>query len=130
MNLKNDQRRFRVFVEDAYAAEKEPGKTAEQWRYYEIRGKYGYVYAFSPSHLAVVVTSPRIAERVRRELGWPVIQDGDDETAFKIENAQFLDAAQVIQARKRRAGNPASAERLAQFRFKAGNSTSAAKEAE
>ncbi|HEY6436556.1 MAG TPA: hypothetical protein VIY47_08200 [Ignavibacteriaceae bacterium] len=118
MNLKLDQKRYRVFLDESYGEEKEPGKMADLWRYYELRGKYGILYAYSETHLVALVTSSRIAEKVKKAHLWPIIQNGGTETAFKLENNHFRDAAQHIQARKRRVGNPENGLRLAKYRFR------------
>ena len=133
MNLKTDQSRYKVFLDDSYAVEKEEGKTAELWRYYELRGLQGIIYPWSESHLAAQLNafnSP-IPGRVKAEHPeWTVIQSGDREITFKIPNKDFEDAAQLARCRKRRVVAPEAAERLAQFRFKSGDSSSAVTEAQ
>jgi hypothetical protein len=124
LNLKTEQRRYKVFIDDSYEAEKEPGKTFEQWRYYELRGKYGSVYPYSETDLAMCVTSPKIAGRIRREMpDWPVIQSGDEETVFKVANSTLFSCAEAIQAKKRRVISPATRERLARIGFRPAKSS-------
>lgn len=122
MNLKADQRRYKVFLDDSYAAEKEDGKSSNIWRYYECRGRHGTVYPYSESQLAVLVTSGRISAETQRTKNWPIIQNGDDETVFLIDSKGFEDGVQVVQAKKRRIATPESIRRLAQWHFKPLNS--------
>jgi hypothetical protein len=120
MNLKTDQKRYRVFVDESYEAEKEDGKMANLWRYYELRGNFGILYPFSETELAVTITSSRIAQKATRKvLGWQVIQNGDDETTLKLQNKDFEAAVDLIRPRKRRLVSPETARRLAEMGFKA-----------
>ena len=108
--------------------EKEPGKEADKWRYYELRGPYGYVYPYSGSQLACIVFASldpssinrsQRAKKCREEHpDWAVIQSGDTETTFRLDDNGFEDAAQTISARVKRVGNPENALHLAGFWFK------------
>lgn len=77
-------RKYKVFVDDAYRAETTQNKSADKWRYLELRGKYGYVYPFSSSHIAVAVTGPKIATKLLKRPGWKVLQNADDAIVFMI----------------------------------------------
>ena len=118
MNLKTDQRRYKVFLDPSYEAEKEDGKTKEQWRYYELRGKYGTIYPYSETLLGVCYTSKRKSESVLAEKGYRVIQDGDEETVVVVDLKEFQYVAQSIKARLKRIGIPGSGDRLAKYHFK------------
>lgn len=77
-------KKFKIFIDDAYRAESSPNKSAERWRYLELRGKYGYVYPYSQTQLAIAITGPKIAAKFLRRGGWKIIQDGEDATVFLI----------------------------------------------
>lgn len=84
MNLKEKfGKKYRVTMDESYAAEKEPGKTNEQWRYFEIKGKYGVLYPFKENQLALTFTSIVVANRFKNK-PWKVIQDGDDERTVLV----------------------------------------------
>lgn len=107
------QKKYRTFLDESYYPETEPGKTAEKWRYAEIRGKFGMVYAYSHDWLGVQVKAGRIAEQTRRgHKDWQVIQDCDDFVVFKVKNECLDEVAGIIRARKRRAMTPEQAETM------------------
>jgi hypothetical protein len=110
MNLK-DQKRYKVFLDESYSAEKEPGKDAEKWRYRELRGRHGFMYSYSGSEIAVCFTSMKIAAPVKREKRWRCIQDGDFESVFLLPDAEWKEAARLIKAKKRPSFTPEQIER-------------------
>jgi hypothetical protein len=118
VNLKTDQRRYKIFEDESYAVEKEPGKTSEAWRYYELRGNNGYIYSYSADFLGVVITAPRVTEKVKKAFDWPVLQSGTDETTFKVPDNHFEHAARFVKPRRKRIVSPGAALRLAKFQFK------------
>jgi len=118
MDLKKEQSKYRVFVDSSFDYEKESGKTAEKWRYYEIRGKYGYIYPWDEKDLCVCFTSNKIARKVEKNKNWPLIQSGDDETVYRFNSSELYDVAQAIVAKRRRIVSPETAGRLSQWQFK------------
>lgn len=112
MNLYH-QKRYRVFTDESWFVEKEPGKDKEKWRYAELRGKYGMVYPYSYDWLGVQIKAGNVGEATRRaNPGWAVIQDCDDFLVFKVKNEELDKAAGIVRARKRRAMTPEQAETM------------------
>lgn len=107
MNLKKDQRRYRVFVEDGAT-----GLGDDAWRYYELHGKYGKMWPYSQDTLALYVTSNILMNRIRREYKWPIKQQGDFETVFLVPDKQFDIASQLLRFKKRRQLSQETKQRL------------------
>jgi hypothetical protein len=89
-------KRYRIFVDDSFKAEKEKNKTEHRWRYVELHGKGGYVYSYSYTELAVVITGSKVANKVRRQHAWKVIQDADDATVFLVPDSEAQVALSII----------------------------------
>ena len=105
MNLRTDQRRYKVFVDESYYAENEAGKSSELWRYYEIHGAYGIIYSNSRSKLGMFIKSNTIANRIN-EPEWKIIQNGQEERVYLLPNEDLDKAAKMIKARKKRQFTP------------------------
>lgn len=120
MNLKIDQNRYKVFLDESYKTESESGKSNELWRYYEIRGKYGHIYPYSDSKLGMFITSNIISNKIH-EKEWKIIQNGQEERVYLLPNNDLDKASQYIKARKKRHLSPQQIEelkkRVAKFRF-------------
>ncbi len=122
VNLKIDQSRYKVFIEESYAVETDSEARAEKWRYYELRGSLGDIYPYSISHLCVLIRSNRVGEKTRRlKPAWKLIQNGDDEMVFLLPNEELEQAALIVHPRKRRfmteEQKARAAERLRRFQF-------------
>ena len=105
------QRKYRIYLEEAHNA-----KELESWRFYEMRGFYGTIWPYSQTHLACLILSNRIGERIRREKPhWKLIQNGDNEMCFKLENKFIEEAAEVIRAKKKRRMTPEQKEKLVEM---------------
>ena len=63
MDLKLDQKRYRVFMDESYVVETYPGKEKDQRWYYELRGRYGILWPYSDTTIALLITSKQIANR-------------------------------------------------------------------
>ena len=120
MDLKTTK--YRVTLDESYDHETEPGKSKEQWRWREIRGRYGMIYPYNERDLGVQVKARIVAERTRREQKWLVLQDADDPVVFKTPNENLDIAAKIIKARTRRIPSPEQKAkmlvRIAAYRFK------------
>ncbi len=106
MDLKLDQKRYRVFVDESYATETDTEARREKWRYYELRGKYGTIYPYSATQLAVYFNTKKVSNPFIKRAGWVKKQDGDSETVFWIPDSYLELAANTIKARKRRVISP------------------------
>lgn len=103
MNLEEKYgRKYRVFIEDAYKAETTPNKSADKWRYMELRGKYGYVYPYSSTQLAFAVTSSKLAPKLSRRAGWKTVQNADDVTVFFVPDEDVNFALSTLKLFRRR----------------------------
>ena len=114
MNLKLDQKRYRIFMDESYAVEKDSEARAEKWRYYELRGQHGSIWSYSKDELALLVTSITVSNRLKRAKEWRVRQSGDFETVFLIPNAELELGASLIKARKRRIVTPEQAAKMSE----------------
>ena len=127
LNLKEVYgKRYRIKMDESYAVETSPGKTAEIAWYYEIDGRNGQIYNRSDTHLQLWI-KPRIGLRLYRALpsGWEVVQAASDGYAFSLPNAEIGLAFKWVKPRKRRLVDPAQADRLKSYRF--GNAARSAK---
>lgn len=102
MNLKQlTKNRYRISQDQSFDHESEPGKTAWQWRYQEIRGRHGVLYPYSATQLAVTFTSNIVANRFE-DKKWKVLQDGDDERTTLIPLEALDSVLEAIKPRKKR----------------------------
>jgi len=119
MDLKTEQSKYRVFIDESYAAEKEEGKTREQWRYYELRGLRGTLYPYSETHLAMFVKGKVLIKK--SPFGFKdatILQSGDEEIVLKVKNSELHNVAQFLKCRVKRIGNPELGRRLSKWQFK------------
>lgn len=102
MNLKElFGRRYRVTLDESYQHETEEGKSLQEWRWHEIRGKFGILYPYSKDQLACLFTSVIIANRFNVK-GWRVLQDGDFERNVLIPFDSVQEVLKAIRPKKRR----------------------------
>ncbi len=109
MNLREHQSRWIESFEESYQAETDPYEKKAKWRYYEIRGRYGLIYSYSESQLAVCFNTKRVANRFRSRKEWVRIMNGEEETVFLFPAQDLNMTAQAIKAKRRR--QPLSSER-------------------
>ena len=102
MNLKEDQKRYKVFLDESYKIETELGKEKNKWLYFELKGKYGALYPYSKVDFALLVTSPVIFKRLKRQNRWKILQNGDMEAVFLLPNTDWEVGAEIIKAKKQR----------------------------
>jgi hypothetical protein len=118
MNLSH-QNKYKVFMDEAYKYENELGKTREKWRYYELHGKFGMIYAYSHDCLGVQVKAGNVGEREKRSHpNWKIIQNADDSIVFKVKNSELDEASRVIRAKKRRKVSQVTLDNLKKYQFK------------
>jgi hypothetical protein len=115
MNLKEDQKRYKVFMDESFMVETDTETRKEKWRYYELRGPAGSVYPYSETEMAVCILSNRIGYATHRQTKWPIIQDGDMEIVLKLPASEWAKAADIVCARKRPQLSEATKERLRSF---------------
>ena len=111
MNLRLDQTKYRTYLEEGHHANE-----VDSWRFFEMRGPYGSCCPYSETHLSCLVLSNRIGERLRREKPhFRLIQNGENEMSFIIENKFLDEAAEIIQAKRKRQLKPEEKARLAEI---------------
>lgn len=102
MNLKVDQSKYRVFLEEG-----SNGQNEEIWRYYELQGRKGRIWSYSKDILAMVVLSNRIGEKVRRDWpDWKLVQNGENEMCFLVPDKELDQAAKIVSPKRKRFLNP------------------------
>lgn len=102
MNLKEMfGKRYRVTPDESYEHETEEGKSLNQWRWHEIRGKFGILYPYSKDQLACLFTSIIVANRFKSK-GWRVLQNGDFERNVLIPLDSTQEVLKAIRPKKRR----------------------------
>lgn len=121
MNLKQLYgKRYRVTLDESWEHEKEEGKSLNEWRYHEIKGKFGTLYPYSKDQLTCLFTSLIIANRFNNR-GWKVIQSGDTEINIFIPFENVEEVLRAIRPKKRRQlsddQKKVNAERLRRFYF-------------
>ncbi len=82
------------------AARHERNGRKNAW-YFVIRCRYGEIYPYSDTLLAVMVIGPRKVAEIRRA-GFMVHQDGDGEAVFLFDPGHFDEVATVVKPRKKR----------------------------
>jgi hypothetical protein len=88
--------RYRVVVEES------AGRGNRDPWYWIVPGKYGKIYPHGGEHLAVMVTSTRVANSMRL---WPeleVTQDAEDAVCFKLHVDHFRKVASRVRGKTRR----------------------------
>jgi hypothetical protein len=102
MNLKQlFGRRYRVTLDESWGHETEEGKSKNEWRYHEIKGKYGVIYPYSYSQLTCIFNS-MIVYGWFKDRGWRIIQDGESEKNVFIPFESIEEVLKAIKPRKRR----------------------------
>lgn len=89
-------KQFRIYLDESYKAEKMANKTEQRWRYIELRGKYGYIYSYSHTEVAVAVIGSKRAKKVRLTYKWRIAQDSDDATVFVAPDSEIKDVCRII----------------------------------
>jgi hypothetical protein len=105
-----EQKKYRTRLEESYKAEKTAEVKRDKEQYAEIPGKYGFVYNYSPTQLAVYVNSLVLKSRLPK--AWKVIQNGDFEKTALIPDLDLDRACTLIQAQKKRQYTPEALARL------------------
>lgn len=104
MNLEEKYgRKYRIFLDDAYKAETTANKSADKWRYLELRGKYGYLYPYSSAQVAVAFTSIKVGNKLKGRAGWKVLQDAEDAIVFLIPDEDIQFSIKALKIYRRRA---------------------------
>lgn len=121
MNLKQlFGRRYRVTLDESWGHETEEGKSKNEWRYHEIKGKYGVIYPYSQTQLTCIFNS-MIVYGWFKYRGWRIIQDGESEKNVFVPFENIEEVLKAIKPRKRRQVSfeqkIASTERLKRFWF-------------
>jgi hypothetical protein len=123
MDLKLDQRKYRVFMDDSYAVETDTEARREKWRYYEVRGPRHMVYPYSLDRLALYMQTSMTEHRNFNYPGWTLFRDGDEEVVWLLPNKDFEIAAKLARAYKKRILSEEQKNRLAnagsKYRFTA-----------
>lgn len=107
INLKEKYgRKYQIFQDISYKYDK-TDERRNQWRYDEIRGKYGFIYNYGENQLAVWVTGSHIvAGTKRKHKNWFVKTDGLKEAIFLFPESELKIVADLIKARKRKSLSP------------------------
>ena len=102
MDLKLEQKRYRVYMDESYKHEASEGKSRDIWRYYELRGPRSKVYPYSESQLALYINYSETIYRKFKYDGWKIHQDGDDEVVWLLPNKDLDLAASIGKVYRRR----------------------------
>ena len=126
MNLKEMYgKRYRISMDESYAAEKDPEARKEIWRYYEIRGKYGMVFPYGWNKPAVTFTSNKVSNKTSKDRNWQILQNGEDEQTYLVPKEDLEYVIESINPRKKRQISEterlASIERLKKWAIKPGS---------
>ena len=103
-------KRYRVTLDESYYHENESGKESNKWAYYEIVGRYGTLYPYSKSELAVYFKSNQIRNKVVR--GLKCLQNGQEESTYLLPSDKTHLVLDAIKPRKRRILSDSQLERL------------------
>ena len=120
--------RCRVTMDESWSAETPENRTefrnnGEEWRYQEIKGKYGLIYPYDQDFLSVSLT-PKIAKRCMGDFGsdTTVLQMANDAITLKAPLKFLNRLLRYVKPKKIREYTPeqkaALASRLAAYRFK------------
>jgi hypothetical protein len=105
--------RYRISVDPAAQGQRKPDPM-----YFLIPCQYGEIYPFSNDKLALMVTSIKVAERMKREHPeLKVHQNADDAVVFLFSLDQFDLVAGYVNPRKKRQLSPERREFLRQVGF-------------
>ena len=127
IDLTKTQIRYKVTFEEGYNYAGELDKTDPDFplMYQTIAGKYGEIYTYDDTHLAVYVTGQFRHKELSRLEGIKTLHDLDGEGVylFKADNLELLDTiAKLIHAHKKRhlseKQKRQAVERLKEYRFK------------
>jgi hypothetical protein len=100
--------RYRITVDRESAA---GPRDRDPW-VLQLPGRYGLIYPYSATHLAVMVDHhPNVTAQLRA-LGLTCCQDGDRETTFLFTPEQFPAVAALVHPRRRPQLSPEERERL------------------
>lgn len=113
MNLKEKfGSRYRVTLDESFKiADTESRK--EEWRYQEIKGKYGVIFPYGWDKPAVTFTSNVVANRFSQKANdWQILQNGEDERTYLIPKSDLGEIFDAIKPRKKRQLTPEQRERL------------------
>ena len=114
--------RYKIEHAESYAAERPEFRSQEEVWLQIIPCRFGHVYPYGGSALAVFVDGhPKLAGRLKRQGCCRVYCDGDDGTTLLFDVADFDKVAEIMRPKKRRRMTPeqrqAAVERLKAFQF-------------
>jgi hypothetical protein len=106
--------RCRITLDPAAQGQRKPDQM-----YFVIPCEYGEIYPFSADKLAVMVTSIKVAQRLRREHPeLKVHQSADDAAVFLFSPDQFDLVARYVHPRRKRQLSPEQREFLRRIGFR------------
>lgn len=107
-------KQYKIFLDESWEYMENKSEEEKPWCY-ELRGKYGLIYPYDDSTLAVMVTSESIKGRLKRNFKGRVATfwDGDGEGVFLFDPGLIYEIAEMIRARRRRQLSPEAKEKLA-----------------
>ena len=108
-------KRYRVTVEESYAADKYPGKPDEIVWYYEIVGRYGKAYLFSPTTVSVEMT-PKMSGKFLRLYPRTIVHRVCSEGSTMLIGENMRDIAIRFICPRRRRHTKMTPERLENLR--------------
>ena len=86
MDLKTEQKRYKVFLDKSFDVETDTESRKEKWRYYELHGPKHMVYPYSATHLALYMQTATTEHRNLPYPDWKLHQDGDEEVVWLLPN--------------------------------------------
>ena len=100
-------KKYRIYMDEAWYAEdsqSNPNKLKDKPWYYEVRGKYGAIYLYGASKLAVRVTGNRIKGRIKTEYKdiLSLYLEAEYESIFLFNPESFEIVAGLIKARRKK----------------------------
>lgn len=104
INLKEAYgKQYKIFMDEAWEHLQVKSEEDKPW-YYEIRGRYGLIYSYDDTTLAVMVTSSNIKEHMGRFFKGKikVFWEGDGEGVFRFGPELIHKIAEMIRAKKKR----------------------------
>lgn len=129
MNLKQlVGERYRVTMDESWSAETPENRTefrksGEEWRYQEIKGKYGLIYPYNEDFLSVSLTL-KMSRRCMTDISpdAEIYQRADDAITLKVHVRHLNRLLRYVKPRKVREYTPeeraALVSRSAVYRFK------------
>lgn len=103
------QTKYKVFLDESYKHDVTEERR-KKWQYYELHGKYGMIYPYSASQLAVYFNTHKVSRKFLKR--WFLITEGDFERVFLIPDSDLELAASSIEAKKRRQYSPETLAKL------------------